>query len=916
MSDEPPRAELRTSSLAAATAWLTQTPATSIWRGEVGTEDWLRVDGPSGVEELPLPRGTSHRLGRAKAGMVEPPTVAHEGFVSSQAARLTHDGARWWLARRDECHERVPTMLGTRALGRGESAPVVHGDVLLIGKLRLSLVDRRFVAPLLPAGMVDPRTGLLSRLGFEQELAGLAAIGRRGVVVALAFDRGGDGKQAARAALELHASSPRLPVMAEGEIAAALSLDHAPLDELIGRARELARAFGARVVGTWSLTGDVGRVGHELELLMSAAGAHEGGEVVSLRDSPVMSRIASSVELLAEPADPRRPLVLFALGELGALESLGPAVVPTLVDELLAVAASLARGKTKVACVGGAIVAARVHAPDAESYAAEVQREWHARPPLLDGKMELPRTLVAELAQGELASAASELAAAMRGHPSVLASRAAGLPFPIAGRVALAATATSAVERIKLLFDVLEGAWRMIAWVLTAARLADGVACDGLAAFAAANATRHAYPLGTWRALARLCAHELEGADGPLSELATSVSRVDAARGPGLDGVAERLHSLRNRFAHEVYPEARAAEDVGELERTTADFLRALRPLAAWTLVSIERTEPDPFGEGQRIVYVDHTGPVAAGERRVVGLRSQARLGNIVYLARFREGLLVPLEPFVRRLPGGHALDLYWAARLPRPGREPYEPVLRGEPRSSDLDARRLPPVLRGLFDGALHARGPEPDGAAMKLYGSTTSPFVRKVSVLAREVGLWDRIEEVSLKTSPLAPAEPLAAAHPLAKLPTLITDDGEAVYDSRVICEHLDGLHAGRPMFPREPRARLLALRQQALADGILDASVLVFYETVYRDEATRDPRWQAGQVTKACAGLDALEREVETLRREPDIGCVAIACALGWLEFRAPLGELRAARPGLFAWYDAFAERPSMQATRPRA
>ena len=202
-----------------------------------------------------------------------------------------------------------------------------------------------------------------------------------------------------------------------------------------------------------------------------------------------------------------------------------------------------------------------------------------------------------------------------------------------------------------------------------------------------------------------------------------------------------------------------------------------------------------------------------------------------------------------------------------------------------------------------------------MKLYGSTTSPFVRKVSVLARETGLWERIEEVSLKTSPLSPAEPLAAAHPLAKLPTLILDDGEAVYDSRVICEHLDGLHSGRPMVPREPRARLLALRQQALADGILDAAILVFYETMYREPALRDPSWQASQARKASAGLDALQREVDTLRRDLDIGGIAAACALAWLEFRKPLGDVRAGRDALFAWYDEISARPSMQATQPR-
>lgn len=701
MTHDAPRAELRTSSLAAATAWLTQTPATSIWRGDVGTEDWLRVESVGAIEELGLPRGVAHRLGRAKAGMPEPPTIAHDGFVSSQAARLTHDGVRWWLSRRAECHERVLTMVGAVSLANGESAPVVHGDVLLIGKLRLTLVDRRYVVPLVPAGTVDPRTGLLSRMGFEQELAGLAAIGRRGVVVAIAFDRGGDPKRSALAALALHAAFPRLPVFAEPEVVAALSLDVAPVDALVAAATRVGAVHGARVVGTWNLSGDVTRVGHELELLLSAATTRPAGGVVSLRESPILGRIVSRADLAREPDDGKRRTVMFALGELAHLTALGPSVVPTLLDELVAVAASLAKGKTKVANMGEGVVAARVSPQELEAYAAEVQREWHSRPPLVDGRLELPRSLVTEVCHGELLAGAAELSRAARGHTSLLASLAGGLPYPIAGRVALAATASSAIERIKLLFDVLEGAWRMVALVLTAAYLSgpssEPVSAD-LRAFLDANRTRHAYPLGLWRELARIVGRGLGDGDDALTELASALLRVDGARKDGLDALADQLHPLRNRFAHEVYPEARAKEDVADLERTTADLLRALRPLAAWTLITVERTEPDPFGEGQEVAYFDHTGPTAAGERRIVGLRSPVRLGNVVYLARVREGLMVPLEPYVRRLPGGHSYDLFWVPHLPEIGKETFDAVVRGEQQISDIDAKRISPRLRSLL--------------------------------------------------------------------------------------------------------------------------------------------------------------------------------------------------------------------------
>ena len=203
-----------------------------------------------------------------------------------------------------------------------------------------------------------------------------------------------------------------------------------------------------------------------------------------------------------------------------------------------------------------------------------------------------------------------------------------------------------------------------------------------------------------------------------------------------------------------------------------------------------------------------------------------------------------------------------------------------------------------------------------MKLHYSAASPFVRKVMVVAHETGLDKKIETVPAQADPTILNAALSADNPLQKLPTLVTDGGETLYDSGVICEYLDSLHDGRKLFPPAGGARWRALARMALADGILDAGVLCLYEQRYRAEDRRSAEWVAGQARKANQGFDALERAVDEFDRDFAIGEIAVACALGWFEFRQPIGDIRPGRPRLFAWFDAISRRPSLLATVPRA
>jgi glutathione S-transferase len=198
-----------------------------------------------------------------------------------------------------------------------------------------------------------------------------------------------------------------------------------------------------------------------------------------------------------------------------------------------------------------------------------------------------------------------------------------------------------------------------------------------------------------------------------------------------------------------------------------------------------------------------------------------------------------------------------------------------------------------------------------MKLRYSATSPFVRKVLVCAIELGLDKKIERQP--TNPNDAASDLAKQNPLVKVPSLQLDDGSSLYDSPVICEYLDSL-AGNKFHPSSGATRWTALRRQALADGIMDAGVLVRGE-VLRPASEQSAGFIARQKSKMTTALDTLEGEADKFGDGLDIGLIAIASALGYVDFRFAADNWRAKRPKLARWYDRFAQRPSMQSTAPK-
>lgn len=201
-----------------------------------------------------------------------------------------------------------------------------------------------------------------------------------------------------------------------------------------------------------------------------------------------------------------------------------------------------------------------------------------------------------------------------------------------------------------------------------------------------------------------------------------------------------------------------------------------------------------------------------------------------------------------------------------------------------------------------------------MKLFYSPTSPYVRKVLVTAIEKGLEGRIEKVPTSASPLTRLPELTAKNPLGKVPCLITDDGMALFDSPVICAYIDSLSAPH-WAPADGKAKFEAMTLEALADGLLDAGILLRYEAALRPEEKRWDGWTNGQMAKIMGAMDALETTYAAQLAGPlGIPQVAVGCALGWFDFRYGHVDWRSSRPKLAGWAAEFAKRPSMQATRP--
>lgn len=200
-----------------------------------------------------------------------------------------------------------------------------------------------------------------------------------------------------------------------------------------------------------------------------------------------------------------------------------------------------------------------------------------------------------------------------------------------------------------------------------------------------------------------------------------------------------------------------------------------------------------------------------------------------------------------------------------------------------------------------------------MKLYYNPASPFVRKVLVVAAECGLTDQIKKEEIVLTPVSPHAPLNDENPLGKIPSLVLDNNQSLYDSRVICEYLD-THASGGLFPATGADRWTALRRQALADGFCDAAVSVRYEGFVRPEDKQWSQWIEAQLNKCKRVISVLENEADTFGNTVDVGTLSIAIALSYFDFRNSEEAWRDTAPKLAEWYAVFSQRDSLIQTQP--
>jgi glutathione S-transferase len=199
-----------------------------------------------------------------------------------------------------------------------------------------------------------------------------------------------------------------------------------------------------------------------------------------------------------------------------------------------------------------------------------------------------------------------------------------------------------------------------------------------------------------------------------------------------------------------------------------------------------------------------------------------------------------------------------------------------------------------------------------MQLVGSKTSPYVRKCRVILAERALpFEFVEESAWNADTTVPRY-----NPLNKVPALVMDDGESIYDSRVICEYLDAISGGG-LLPGDPARRARVRRYEALGDGMADAGIAVFLERK-REAARQDPAWIARQLDKVRAAVATVEAALGAGQylggSQPDMGDIACACALFWSEFRMPELGIRQSHPRIKAWAERMESRPSFAGTRP--
>jgi glutathione S-transferase len=196
-----------------------------------------------------------------------------------------------------------------------------------------------------------------------------------------------------------------------------------------------------------------------------------------------------------------------------------------------------------------------------------------------------------------------------------------------------------------------------------------------------------------------------------------------------------------------------------------------------------------------------------------------------------------------------------------------------------------------------------------VKLHWSPRSPFVRKVVIVINELGLAPRVAYVRSVVTTTKPNDAVMRDNPLSKIPTLVLDNGDPLYDSPVICEYLDLTFGEGKIVPKDVARRIDAQRRQALGDGFLDL-LLAWRGELMRPAELQSAQHLASYARRVTATLDRMCSDAGTYREDRfDIGDIALGCALSYMDFRFENVDWRQDRVPLRSWHDVFVQRPAV-------
>lgn len=681
------------------TMYATGMVATPLWRGRTGADDEVRFVAPDGGffgndhrnRSLKLTTGqTEFNIGSVPTiGPITNDLVLPHRQVSRNAVKIIVRDGRAYMRREPKCS--VPVRVGLSILERGEERPLHHGQALAIGVVAGIFHDGRFVPSQVPAGAVDEQTSLLGRegLAWEVALAARLAEGRRMVLAVPTGEHKGDEGIACRVALALHDRDSSLPVARFSGYAAALisaTDDVAGLAAAAAAAAEAPLLVGHLDVGENSDEAGV-RIDEAIGALrrLAASGKGEGLVDLSQHQLTLLGRdqfVAEARKLAANGGE----IGLLSLEDRPQLEQLGDGVCAALDLELLQVAGHVAGGQT-IFCrpTPGSVAFA---GPDAaEPIARQVGAEWHSRGPVRGEVLEVERSVALDvISPGELDHI--ERLATELGSGSGFGAGVEGLPLPIATPARNAMSAGTPLERAKVMTTIVSDTWRFLA-----------VAFRAMAA-----ATRRTGEMPTqpppeewaepWRTTAVLAARSLAATPGRVGELVQALFDTTGPKRP-LQNAHDHAAQMYAMLSGPPEMTGTVQQQLNALQTAVGDLLLALRPLRGWTLVSVDRVDRvDVFGDCETVHYIDYTGTYERGTPRQVTIIKDLRMGPFVYLTRFAEGIVVPLEPQIRRRfsPSTGAPELYWADELiDAPGSHTYRSVVSGGTLQDDVTAKQIP---------------------------------------------------------------------------------------------------------------------------------------------------------------------------------------------------------------------------------